>query len=113
MTFQVQVHPEQAAKRWTRWIRVLERVQRHQVRWARALEYQRRGVVHYHALIWFGGREQGHRLKAMARWEEIGQGFARIVTYDHGRGAGYYLGKYVAKGGEVDLGGLWWATSVV
>lgn len=113
MTFAEPVHPEQAGKRWARWIRDLEKRERCGVRWARALEWQKRQVIHYHALVWFGGREQGHRLTSMKRWEEIGQGFSRVVTYDPARGAGYYLGKYVAKGGEVDLGGAWWSKKVV
>jgi hypothetical protein len=30
-------------------------------------------------------------------------GMARIFPYDRTLGAGYYLGKYVGKGGEVDM----------
>jgi hypothetical protein len=108
MTFAEPVHPEQAVKRWDRWVRDLERRQAHRVRWARALEYQKRGVIHYHALVWFGGASQAHRLTAMDQWVLIGGGFARIVTYDPHLGATHYLGKYIAKGGEIDLGGKWW-----
>lgn len=113
MTFRYQVHPEQAAKRWARWVRRLEKKTRQAVRWARALEYQKRGVIHYHALIYFGpqgvifGDPGPRRLTWMDRWQEIGDGYARIVRYDPQRGAGFYLGKYVAKGGEVDIGGPW------
>lgn len=108
MTFAELVHPEQAAKRWRHWVRDLEKREAHRVRWARALEYQRRGVIHYHALVWFGGAPQARRLTAMDRWHELGQGFSRIVTYDPDLGATHYLGKYLAKGGEIDLGGVWW-----
>ncbi len=52
------------------------------------------------------------RLTFMDRWQELSGGFARIVAYDPARGAGFYLGKYVAKGGEVDLGGPWWPPSI-
>jgi len=79
------------------------------MRWARALEYQKRGVIHYHALIWFGGASEARRLTAMDRWFEIGQGIARIFTYNPQLGATHYLGKYIAKGGEIDYGGQWWA----
>jgi hypothetical protein len=108
MTFAEPVHPEQAARRWQRWVRDLEEQQEHRVRWARALEYQKRGVIHDHALVWFGGADEARRLTGMDRWEVIGQGYARIVTYDPHLGATHYLGKYVAKGGEIDLGGQWW-----
>lgn len=108
MTFADTIHPEQAARRWARWVRDLEERQRQRIRWARALEYQKRGVIHYHALVWFGGADEARRLTGMDRWEEIGAGYARIVQYDSALGATHYLGKYIAKGGEIDLGGKWW-----
>jgi hypothetical protein len=135
MTFSEPVHPEQAAKRWERWVCDLEQREVrsvgapeyqetmtfaepvHQaqaarrcrgVRWARALEYQKRHVIHYHALLWFGGEGEPHRFTAMGRWEKIGEGWARIFTYDPQLGASHYLGKYISKGGEIDLGGKWW-----
>jgi len=109
MTFAEPVHPEQAARRWSRWVGDLEQHQERRMRWARALEYQKRGVIHYHALIWFGGASEARRLTAMDRWFEIGQGIARIFTYNPQLGATHYLGKYIAKGGEIDYGGQWWA----
>jgi hypothetical protein len=106
MTFAAPIHPEQAARRWARWVRHVEKEEGHTIRWARALEYQKRGVIHYHALTW--GMLDARRLTYMDAWEEIGDGFARILPYDPQRGAGFYLGKYVSKGGEIDLGGKWW-----
>lgn len=108
MTFTEPVHPEQAAKRWERWVRDVEHDKRQRVRWVRALEYQKRSVVHYHALIWFGGATEARRLTAMDRWEVIGGGYARIFAYDPTLGATHYLGKYISKGGEIDYGGKWW-----
>ena len=110
MTFAHHVHPEQAGRRWARWLRALEKQAACRVRWARALEWQKREVLHYHALVWFEQQDLAGgppRLAAMKKWEEIGGGFSRIVAYDPARGGGYYLGKYVAKGGEVDVGGRW------
>ena len=109
MTFCGMVHPEQADRRWKRWVRDLEAREQRRVRWARALEYQKRGVIHYHALVWFGGGEEGRRLAGMDRWTKIGQGFARIVPYNAELGATHYLGKCLARGGEIDYGGTWWA----
>jgi hypothetical protein len=106
MTFASLIHPEEAAKRWLRWTRHVEREERHAIRWARALEYQKRGVIHYHALTW--GMLDARRLTYMDAWHELAGGFARIVAYEPARGASFYLGKYIAKGGEVDLGGKWW-----
>ena len=71
--------------------------------WARGQEYQRRGVIHFHSLI---GRipESVRRLDWMDSWDDLA-GFARIEKYDSTKGARFYLGKYVLKGGQVDLGG--------
>lgn len=68
----------------------------------RATEYQRRGVLHYHALL--GGGVKGlRRLSWMDSWEEIGGGFARIYPYDSTRGGKVYVTKYAVKGGELDI----------
>ena len=111
-TFRNDTHPEAAGKTWNRWIHQLNRhifgvrytKRLHDgVIWARGLEYQRRGVIHFHALI---GRVPAtvRRLDWMDVWDGLA-GYARIEPYDPTRGARYYLGKYVLKGGEVDLGG--------
>jgi hypothetical protein len=111
-TFRTEIHPEAAGKVWKRWIHLLNREifgsrywSRPQdgVIWARGLEYQRRGVIHFHALL---GRIPAsvRRLAWMDRWNELA-GFARIEPYDPSKGARYYLGKYVLKGGDINLGG--------
>jgi hypothetical protein len=78
----------------------------------RALEYQRRGVIHYHALI--GGsrlaRADGRLAFAERRvwereWLELGTGYARLEQPRSIGNVAGYCAKYVAKGGEIDLGG--------
>src|SRR5689334_20792751 len=51
LTFPWEIHPEQAAKKYRFWVRAVEAEIRHRVRWARALEWQKRGVVHFHAVL--------------------------------------------------------------
>jgi hypothetical protein len=63
--------------------------------WFRAREYQRdRGVPHYHMLI--GGVEDLRRDEAWKWWYD-NFGFARILPYEVGKGARFYLCKYVTK----------------
>ena len=63
--------------------------------WFRAREYQHwRGVPHWHLLI--GGVEELRRDEVWAWWFDR-YGFARILPYDPGLGARYYLTKYVTK----------------
>lgn len=111
-TFRHEIYPEAANKVWNRWIHQLNRHvfgvrytnRPHDgVTWARGLEYQRRGVIHFHALL---GRipSTTRRLDWMDKWTKLA-GYARIQPYDPTRGARYYLSKYVLKGGEIDLGG--------
>lgn len=112
LTFREEVHPEVAHKCFMRWTHGLNRNifgvrywkrPADGVTWARGLEYQKRGVIHYHALI---GRVPGdvRRLDYMDAWDELA-GYARIEPYDATKGARFYLGKYVLKGGQVDIGG--------
>ncbi len=104
-TFANPVHPEQARKRWGRWIHDLEayewRWPLRPIIWAVGWERQRRGVLHIHALV--ARVEDVPSFVAMRRWERIGGGYARIVTYDPAKGAAYYI----AKGGDVELSPVW------
>ena len=59
----------------------------------RVVEYQDRGTLHYHALI--GGVGDIRRLLFKDMWEL--NGFARVEAYEPGRGANYYVGKYLTK----------------
>jgi hypothetical protein len=105
-TFADAVHPEQANKRWTAWIRALEqsrfRTDKQQpIIWARATELQRRGVYHYHSLV--AGVTGIPLMSAMILWERIAGGYGRVVAYDVQRGGAFY----VVKRGEIDLSDAW------
>ena len=109
-TFAVEIHPDQAAQRYRVWADQLAEETGFKMQHARALEWQRRGVLHFHALIW--GVKRSTRRKTWERnWEEIGGGWASIWPYDRSKGAVYYLGKYAVKRGEIDhltVGGPPW-----
>lgn len=108
-TFREPVHPEQADKRYLRYIRDINRniygrrYREHGlgVPWVRGLEWQQRDVIHFHGLIG-GGVSVLRRLTYMDKWNEE-NGFARILPYDKKLGALYYMVKYVLKGGEIDI----------
>jgi len=73
-----------------------------------ATEWQQRGVVHFHLLIY--GRKLGNlsRKRWESRWAIIGGGFATI--YEAENEAASYLVKHEIKnraGGNLDLGGSW------
>ena len=72
------------------------------LRWVRALEYQKRDVIHHHALL--AGVQDLRRLYWMDRWHELA-GYARIEPIDSAAAVARYVSKYVVKGGEIDLGG--------
>lgn len=105
LTFPVQVHPEQAHKRWRRWIRALEHHPKRpagiDLIWARADEQQRRQVIHFHALIALVGSVP--IFSAGKLWERIGGGWAHIRPYQSGLGGAYYI----SKGGDVELSSVW------
>jgi len=113
LTFIEDTHPEQAERRFKRFIRSINeslygrryRERGKSIYWVKALEYQRRGVIHFHCLLG-GGVYKLHRLRTMQLWEsEKGNGMARIEKYNSTLGARNYLSKYVSKGkgGELDI----------
>ncbi|MBA7589609.1 hypothetical protein ES708_31696 [subsurface metagenome] len=59
----------------------------------RVAEYQVRGALHYHSLI--GNVGDIRRLQFKDAWEL--HGFARIEQYEAGKGANFYVGKYLTK----------------
>lgn len=61
----------------------------------RVAEYQERGTLHYHALI--GNVGDIRRLLFKDIWEL--HGFARVEKYEAGKGANFYVGKYLTKAG--------------
>jgi len=106
------VHPEAADKRFRTWISKINRSlygprwskQGTGVRWVRALELQRRGVIHFHALLGGDGLSDLRRLSWMDAWDELA-GWARIEPPRSSEAVRAYCAKYVVKGGEIDLGG--------
>jgi len=109
LTFPTPVHPEQAAKRWQRWVATL---QRHPDRagagplvWARAEERQTRGVIHFHGLL--AGIAGIPRMAAIRLWERAGGGWGRIEIYRQDLRGSYY----VAKRGDIELSPSWFSDS--
>ena len=114
LTFLEDVHPEQADKCFRRWVRKQnERIygkryrQRHKgITWVRGMEYQRRGVIHFHSLFsdipedW---EDEEFRFKAMRDWENTADkcGYSRVFPYKEG--ACRYISKYISKGGVLDI----------
>lgn len=107
------VHPEAAHKKFTFWISAANRelwggrFYKHPERglkWARATELQRRGVLHFHALVGGLRVDELRRLSLMDLWNDIA-GYARIEAPDSDLAVRRYCAKYVMKAGEVDLGG--------
>jgi len=112
MTFEDVIHPEQADRRYRRFLDAVNeslfgrrwRKRGQGVYSIRATEYQRRKVLHYHALAG-GGVYKLRRKEWEQRWQaqDEGNGFLRIYPYDPTMGGTLYIAKYVSKGGEVDL----------
>lgn len=92
-----------SGRAWDTFIRELGlRKGLHDVWWVYGREYQHwRGVPHIHALI--GGVEKLRRMDMVDWWFER-YGIARILPYNPGLGAGFYLCKYVVKElGDIQL----------
>lgn len=112
LTFRGDPHPEAADKVFRVWVSKLNRKlygsrwAKHGrgVRWARAEELQRRGVIHYHALLSGDGLDDQRRLSWMDEWNRLA-GFARIEAPESTRAVLEYCSKYVTKEGQIDLGG--------
>jgi hypothetical protein len=116
-TFKTETHPEAADKLFRVWLNILNRTifgKRWRERapggviWVRALEWQRRGVIHYHALILGLPGNQSLELAQhfQSVWrEEMGVGFSRIDLIKHGtqEAVSNYVSKYVTKDGELDF----------
>jgi len=120
LTFKDEVSQGRAEKQFGRFVRLINEslYGRHYrnrelgVSWVKAIERQRRGVIHFHALV--GGEVwKLRRFTYMDLWREGGffsngkrfqaNGFAKIEKYNSKLGARYYLSKYVLKGGELDI----------
>jgi hypothetical protein len=105
-TFRTEVHPEAADKRFRAWLdRVAEERRRcgmfdAGLRWVRALEYQKRGVLHYHVLLGEVG-PLPYRV-VHDHWRE---GHAWVEPVRDSSAVRNYVAKYVTKGGELEIGG--------
>jgi hypothetical protein len=75
------------------------------VNWVRAEEFQRRGAIHFHALIGSSRLAPLYRVAWARKWEELGGGFARIEAIREAESVRRYVTKYVTKGGQIDIGG--------
>jgi len=106
------VHPEKADKAFRHFVNIINRTlygsrwfeHGDGIRWLRALEIQRRGVIHYHALLGDHKLHDLRRLTYMDKWDEIA-GFARIEAIRSSVAVMRYVSKYVLKDGEIELGG--------
>ena len=114
LTFRYGVHPEQAHKRFMRFVHIINQQlygrNYHKrpgtgIYWVLALEYQKRGVIHFHALMAddFNLNTRLSRKVQEQRWEKMA-GFARIYPIDDRMTAVTgYVSKYVAKDGELEV----------
>ncbi len=127
LTFKYFVEQGYALRQFERFIRLInEKVHGKRYRdndkgipYLNAIEWQRRGVLHIHALL--GG--ESYKLGTpgyppMSLYNDIWRcgikknngeykfrpnGLNKIVQYDPRKGARHYLAKYVSKGGELDI----------
>ena len=76
-----------------------------QIFWVRASEFQRQGVLHYHALISspVDLNEIALRLYWKEEWLRISGGFSRVLKVEKSAACIRYITKYVVKGGEIEL----------
>lgn len=115
-TFREAVHPERADKAFRYWVNLVDRSrlgpnyykqgrEERRARWVRALEWQKREVLHYHALVGNLGEydtAQAVRMVWAEEWNRIG-GFGRVDAIGRVGGVCGYVAKYVSKGGQIDL----------
>jgi len=130
-TFKDRITRTAAERDWNRFIRELNTIRfgkRYRKRgetitYARGIEYQRRRVLHFHALIGLLVPRM-NQFDAMKIWEQCGSlvdidevkagkkklasrqprtGYSRIYEYDPSLGGLNYLTKYVSKGGEITV----------
>ena len=116
-TFKDETHPETADKSFKYWCRLLDESNGYKsgtksthirrCTWVRGLEWQKRGVVHFHALIgnlpWDIDTRTSRSFWQEAWCTMLKVGIARIHPVEDVGGVAGYISKYCAKGGEVDL----------
>lgn len=143
LTFADELAPLNAVARFDRWCRLLSRaiygprwklgarVYRCGLSWVVAAEYQRRGVIHFHALMRGPSLPDVNRFQWERVWRKVAAGRPAELEQDavgflhssagRRRGPGrnwasieeprsgavaHYCSKYVTKGGCLDLGGV-------
>ena len=113
-TFASEKHPEAADKVYRVWMSKLQRSvagnswhkrPADTVRWARGIEWQRRGVLHFHALLYhrLGLNQIAGRFEAARTWQALTDSFAKILPCDSSGAVRSYVAKYCGKGGLVDV----------
>lgn len=107
------VAPEAALKAFRYWWSRLEvhmhGKHRRRLWWVVAQERHLSGAVHLHALVGGPGLEHVRRLDWLDEWVEL-QGWARIERPDVEHAVAVYCSRYVAKDGQLTLGGALDAT---
>lgn len=108
LTFKDPIPPEPAFNIWRRLVRLLNERSfgRHYTRivghayfsYVLGIEYQRRAVVHFHALV-----DKPLNFDLVHRWWQRAAGFVWIEQIEHWEKAILYVTKYVTKGGELKL----------
>ena len=113
LTFELNLHPEAGFKKFRRFTNEINRAlygrrwmksAQGGIHWVVALERQKRGVIHFHALM--GSPEDlnqvARRLSWMDRWEQLA-GFARIEPIRDNTAVRRYVTKNVIKGGDIEF----------
>lgn len=74
------------------------------VYWVKALEYQKRGIIHFHVLMSDvqNLNETLRRLSFMDRWNKLA-GFSKIEVPNRQDCVTRYCAKYIIKGGEIEI----------
>ncbi len=108
LTFKNPIAPEPAFQIWRRLVRILNQksfgphytrlVHHSYFSYVLGLEYQRRDVVHFHALV-----DKPLNFDLIHRWWNRAAGFAWIDQIEHYDKAIHYVTKYVIKGGELSI----------
>ena len=112
-TFRTDTHPESALKRFYLFASSLnsrlygrnwQRDGKIGVYWVNAIERQKRGVIHFHALLAAPGNlnTQARRLFWMDFWFRLA-GIARIERVDSNVDVAAYVSKYLTKGGDIEF----------
>jgi hypothetical protein len=112
-TFRLPIHPEAADKVFRLWVSQINRSlwgprwhkKGKSIHWVRALEWQKRNVLHFHALISHPTQDLNsvaNRLYWMDRWNQLA-GYARIERPRGSDAVVRYVTKYLVKDGDLEV----------